>query len=158
MKTSFIRRLVHSFFSLSLATVLTTALASIFSTQMILAKLINIGADVNLSQRLSMTVYDMMHFGSLYGLFIFIAFIIAFLTSHFITQSFNTPRRLTYILAGGVAIAVMLWLMKQVFFGVPIVGGARDTTGLILQILAGMMGGAFYETFSRPKIINKILA
>jgi len=46
---------------------------------------------------------------------------------------------------------VMLWAMEQVFFGVPIVAGARDGFGLILQMLAGGVGGFIFAKLSSPK-------
>jgi len=46
---------------------------------------------------------------------------------------------------------VMLWAMEQVFFGVPIVAGARDGFGLILQMLAGGVGGFIFAKLTSLK-------
>jgi len=56
--------------------------------------------------------------------------------------------------AGAVAIAVMLWAMQQVFFGVPIVAGARDGFGLFLQMLAGAIGGFIvYRGWAKRRVL-----
>ena len=46
--------------------------------------------------------------------------------------------------------------MEQVFFGVPIVGGARDGLGLFFQVLAGSMGGFIFATLTSLKPAKSI--
>ena len=119
----------------------TTLICSLASTFRALAQLKDIGAPITVSQSLNTAFYDLQHFAPLYGLFIFIAFIVAFITAA-LTHKFTRQNKVViYTLAGFISIWVMLWAMKQVFFGVPIVAGARDNFGLMLQLLSGAFGG-----------------
>ncbi len=77
----------------------------------------------------------------LYAIFITIGLLIAFLVAGLMTRKINKKRRLIYTLAGAACFIVMLYLMKAVFFGVPIIGGARSTLGLSFQALAGGIAG-----------------
>jgi len=127
-----------------LAVSVTTLIASILSSQMVIAKLAGLGLKTSFSDRLSMTGYDLYHFAGLYGLFILLAFMIAFQVAEILSRRINLSRRLIFTSAGIVAILVMLNLMQRVFFGVPIIGGARESFGHILQALAGGIGGWVY--------------
>ena len=42
----------------------------------------------------------------------------------------------------------MLLLMKDAFFDVPIIAGARDSFGLALQTLAGIFGGFVFAVLT----------
>lgn len=133
-----------------LLAVLTTVIISVvFQTQNVLARLNDIGADISVSDRFSMTGYDIIHFGSVYGAFIAIAFIIAFLAGGLVFRFAKFGRSLIYSVAGGVAMLVMLMAMKQVFFGIHLVHGASDTLGISMQILAGAIGGFIFARVSR---------
>ncbi len=121
---------------------------SAISTQRVIGSLTEIGASVSLSQRLSMTLYDLIHFGTLYGAFICLAFIAAFLAGGLVFRIAKFGRPIVYIVAGAAAMLVMLILMQKVFFGVPIVAGARDDLGLGLQMLAGGVGGYVFHRLS----------
>lgn len=129
-------------------------LASIFSTQRVISQLNASGGSSGLSERLSMAVYDLIHFAPLYGVFIFLALLIAFLAGGLVYRIAKFGRVIVYAVAGAMAIGVMLFAMKQVFFGVPIVGGARDGLGLALQILAGGIGGYVFHRLSLPKTVK----
>ncbi len=98
-----------------------------------------------------MSLYDLLHFGTLFGLFIFAAFLIAFLAGGLVFRTVGLSRAVIYSGAGVVAMAVMLWAMEQVFFGVPIVAGARDISGFLLQMLAGGIGGFIFARLTAPK-------
>lgn len=134
------------------AALITTILGSLFSSLRLLSSLKNMGAPVDGSASISMALYDLQHFGVLYGLFITIALLIAFLTAALVFKAIKSKRIIIYICAGAVAMAVMLWLMQQVFFGVPIVGGARDGLGLALQLFAGAVGGFAFAKLRPLKI------
>ena len=132
----------------SLATVITGVG---FQTQTVIAKLGGVGADVSLGDRLSMTGYDIVHLGSLYILFIGIAFAVAFLAGGLLFRLTKFGRLLIYMVAGATALLVMLLLMKEVFFNTHIIAGARDAFGLGLQMLAGALGGFVFARVSRTK-------
>lgn len=102
-------------------------------------------------ERLSMTIYDVSHFGTLYGVFILLAFLIALSAGGILFQRTRYGRGIIYVVAGSVAMFVMLWAMKQVFFGVPIVPGARDIFGLLLQMAAGGLGGFIFHRMTQTR-------
>lgn len=124
-----------------LSVIIATLVASLFSTQFVIAGLEQAGAKVGWGDRLDMTLYDLGHFGPVYGIFIFLGLLIAFLTAGLIHHFAKTKRPLIYIVAGMTSFVVMLYLMQAVFFGVPIVAGARSTMGLAFQALAGGLAG-----------------
>lgn len=132
-----------------LAVLATVIVGVVFQTRNVLARLNDIGADVSVSDRFSMTGYDVIHFGSVYGTFIAMAFIVAFLTGSLVFRFAKFGRSLIYTVAGGVAMFVMLMAMKQVFFGIHLVHGASDTLGISMQILAGAIGGFIFARVSR---------
>ena len=139
-----------------LAAVLAVAVFGvIFQTQNIIARLGNLGADVGFGERLSMTVYDISHLGSLYGIFIAIALAIAFSIGGLLYHFTKFGRAVIYPVAGGVAILILLFAMKQAFFDVHIIAGARDALGIALQILSGIIGGWVFSRLTRNLIKAK---
>ncbi|MEP3655943.1 MAG: hypothetical protein ABJO36_13700 [Litorimonas sp.] len=125
-------------------------LGVIFQTQNVLARLDDIGADVGFAERLSMTLYDLQHLGSLYIIFVSIALAIAFLVGGLVYRFAKFGRPIVYCVAGAVAILVMLFAMKANFFDIHIIAGARDAFGISLQMLAGAIGGFVFARISRP--------
>lgn len=138
-------------FALLIASVLTAVIGSITSTYRTVSDLRDIGAPISDSTALSTVFYDIQHFAPLYTLFICIAFIIGFLASGALYKAVKFGRPLIYGVAGAIAIWVMLYLMKHVFFGVPIIAGARDNTGLLFQLFAGGIGGLCFAFLSKAK-------
>lgn len=124
-----------------LSVIIATLVASLFSTQFVIAGLEQSGATVGWGDRLDMTLYDLGHLGRLYGIFIFIGLLIAFLAAGQVHRIAKTKRPLIYVIAGMTSFIVMLYLMQAVFFGVPIIAGARSGLGLAFQALAGGLGG-----------------
>lgn len=123
------------------AILIVVILAVTLQTQNVIARLGKLGANIGFGDRLSMTAYDISHLGSLYGIFIAIALAIAFLASGLLYRFTKFGRPVIYALAGAVAILIMLLAMKQTFFDVHIIAGARDGFGIALQMLAGAIGG-----------------
>ena len=139
-----------------LAAVITVVILGVtFQTQNVISRLSNLGTDIGFGERLSMTGYDITHLGSLYGIFIAIALAIAFLASGFLFRFTKFGRSIIYPIAGGLAILVMLLLMKQAFFDVHIIAGARDSLGIALQILAGATGGWVFAHLTRHLVKAK---
>ena len=133
------------------AALITVILGVTFQTQNVLGRLNNIGADVSLSERISMTVYDIQHLGSLYIIFVSIALAVAFLLGSLVYRFVKFGRAIIFMVAGGAAILVMLFAMKVQFFDVHIIAGARDGLGLGLQMLAGAIGGLIFAVMTQPK-------
>ena len=134
-----------------LAAAATTVVVGIsFQTQMVLARLDGIGADVGFAERLSMTGYDIFYLGQLYFVFVAMALAIAFLAGGLIFRYAQFGRPLIYAVAGSTAMLVMLYFMKQRFFDVQIIAGARDAVGMGLQMIAGALGGLVFAVVNRP--------
>ena len=149
---AFILKLLVLFLKVLSVSVLTALIASIFSTQRVIGSLGEIGGKVEVGDRLSITIYDALHFGSLYWGFITLAFIAAFNAAWALHKGVKFGRPVIFAVAGAVAMLVMLLAMEQVFFGVPIVAGARDVVGLLLQMLAGGIGGFLFAKLTTRKI------
>jgi len=137
-----------------LSVIIATLAASLFSTQFVVAALERSGAKVGWGARLDMTLYDLGHLGLVYGLFIFIGLLIAFLAAGLVYRFAKTRRPLIYVVAGMASFVVMLYLMQAVFFGVPIIAGARSTLGLVFQALAGGIGGYVFAKLTGTKAVT----
>jgi len=134
------------------AALLTTLLAVIIQTQMVIAMLPETAPTVPVSERLSMTAYDIQHLGSLLFGFVLIALLVAFLVSELLARFFPVRlRQIILIVAGAVAIFVMLRAMKAQFFDIDIIAGARNALGYGLLILSGAIGGALFARLTRRK-------
>ena len=136
-----------------LAAVLTTVFIGIgLQTQNVLARLEGIGADIGLADRLSMTFYDLQYLGSLYFIFVGIALAIAFLIGGLVFHIAKFGRPLIYIAAGAIALLTMLLGMKEAFFDIHMIAGARDGFGISLQMLAGAIGGFIFSKINQPEL------
>lgn len=134
-----------------LGAVTTTAVGVMLQTQNVIARLNDIGADVGIGQRLSMTLYDLIYLGSLYIIFVSLGTLVAYLLGLIVYRIAGFGRPVVFAVAGAVAILVMLMLMKQAFFGVHLIAGARDGLGIGLQMVAGAMGGVMFARMTARK-------
>ena len=135
-----------------LAGVVVAALATLFQSLLIVAALPETGPSVGASAYASQMAYDLRYLGPLYGLFILGAMLIAWLAGEGVARL--APVHLRWValsVAGGVAMVVLLWTMRQVYFGVDIIAGARSVEGKLLQSLAGGLGGALMAVLTRRK-------
>lgn len=134
-----------------LGAVTTTALGVMLQTQNVIARLNNIGAEIGIGPRLSMTVYDVLHLGSLYITFVAIGTLVAYLLGLVVYRIAGVGRPIVFAVAGAVAMLVMLLFMKEAFFGVHLIAGARDGLGIGLQMVAGAMGGLIFARLTARK-------
>lgn len=123
-------------------------LATIAQTQFVVRGLNAVGAGIGLEDRLSMTLADLAGLGPLYGAFIAIALLVAFLAAALAARILALPRALVLAVAGGVAMAVMLLLMQEVFFGVQLIAGARFAPGFAAQIVSGVLAGLVFAALT----------
>ena len=150
-----VKAVLKRLFAWGLAVLTTTAFAVIFQSQNLIARLNDLGGNIGFSERLSVTFFDLTHLGSLYGIFISIALAIAFLSGALVYKIAKFGRPVIYICAGAIAMIVMLLMMKEVFFGVAVIAGARDMTGLAFQMVAGGLGGFVFSKISQSKQARK---
>lgn len=134
---------------LLIAVAVTTLFAVFFQTQRVIALLQELGAEISVGDRVGMTLSDLQGLGPLFALFVLVAFIIAMTVAMFLAQKRPTRSVVLHLLAGTVAIGLMLVLMKKAFFDVQVIAGARDTLGFALQCLAGAMGGGVFYLMRR---------
>ena len=118
-------------------------LASIASTQSVLANLTAMGVTVNLQTRFATIGHDLLGLTSIYLPIIALAFIIAWPVTGLIVKFLPRARTIGYVLAGFTAIIAAHLILKQL---VEITGiaAARTTFGLIVQGLAGAAGGLMF--------------
>ena len=143
------------FLKLLLVSAIVALIASFFSTQRVIGSLSEIGAETQFGDRVSMILYDAIHFGSLYWAFISLAFLFAFASAWALHKGIKFGRPIIFTVAGIAAMLVMLLAMERVFFGVPIVAGARDTLGILLQMVAGDIGGFVFARLTASKPVIK---
>ncbi len=133
------------------ATVFMAVLGVIVQTQFVLGALAGVGAEIGIGDRLAMTRDDLMGLGPLYAIFILIGFLIAFSASALLLRFVKLPRAIVYAVAGAVCMFVMLALMREVFFGVPVIAGARSLAGELAQALCGALSGLVFAALSAKK-------
>lgn len=134
---------IRTILALGAAIIVTYGLSSIFQTQMVLAGLQSVGAEIPLDMRLRTTGQD------LAGLFGPLTIVIAIALTIGFTVAFGVKRILTplapiaYPLAGALALATALTLMKMQF-GITPLTGTKGVIGFGLQLIAGAMGGLMF--------------
>lgn len=144
-------KILRTVLSVISAAAFTACLGSMISTLRVTAALESIGAPITLSENFDMVVYDIIHFAPLYGLFTVFAFLIAFSAAYIVAKKTRLHRYAVFATAGAIAMLVMLYLMQKVFFGQPIVAGARDNLGLIYQAVAGALGASLFAYVNDPQ-------
>jgi hypothetical protein len=132
------------------ATVATSILGSIFSTQSVIASLAAINVDVPLATRLSMTVNDfniLIALGPITAICFIVGFIIAGLAHGYIGGN----RTAWYVVAGSTALITTLLIIKSILL-ITAIAGTRTHLGLMSFALAGAVGGWVYAKLTTPKV------
>lgn len=127
-----------------LGAVATTILGVVLQTQNVIARLNDIGAEIGIGQRLSMTAYDTLHLGSVYFLFVSVGTLISYSLGLWVYRKVGIGRWIIFAAAGAITLLVMLLLAKEAYFGVHIIAGARDGLGIGMQMGAGALGGLVF--------------
>ena len=130
-----------------LAVVVTTVPGAVAHTQFVLGRLTDLGVAVPFSERLSMTLHDIVGMGPMFGAIIGLGFLVAMAAGALVFWFAGIQRRLIYTVAGAVAVAAALLAMGMVYDITPI-AGARSTAGFIAQMIAGAIGGLIFARVS----------
>ena len=117
------------------------ALGVLAQSLFVLLGLGEVGAAIPLPAALGMMADDLLGLGPIYAVLIAIGFLIAFPVAALAVRIVPAPRALIFAAAGLVCIAVMLTLMKEVFFGVQLIAGARSLPGFWAQAIMGALAG-----------------
>ncbi len=126
--------------------------ASLTATQSVISSLSDLGISVNTGTRISMTLQDMAALtGSLLPL-IAAGFLAAFLVVGMLCHWWPQWRTILYVAAGAVAL-IAIHLVMKLALGIAPVAIARTTGGLLVQGLAGAIGGyVFARLMFKPKL------
>lgn len=116
-------------------------LGSIASTHFVLLGLSDLGVEIPLSDRLSMTLQDILGIAPMYGAIFGLGLIIAFVVAIFVTQLAPSLRWFVYLVAGATAMAVTLMTLQLAFDGIMPISGARTAGGFIAQVAVGAIAG-----------------
>lgn len=134
----------------ALAVVLTNVLGVIAAAQMVLARLTEIGAEITIGDRLAMTLDDLVGLSPTYLPVILLGFAVALPAAALVGRVLPLPRGLVFAVAGAVSLGVTLLLMREVFFGVTAIAGARGAVGAGLQVAAGAVGAWAFAALTPP--------
>jgi hypothetical protein len=124
------------------ATLITSVVGSVFSTQSVISSLRSIDVDVPFATQLSMTVGDFAILPSLTPL-IAICFVVGFFVAAFCVRHIGGNRIAWHIVAGAAAVITTLLIMKAVLL-ITAIAGTRSLLGLLSFGLAGAIGGWVY--------------
>lgn len=132
-----------------IAALITTLGISIVHSLMIQQGLVDLGVIIPPSLRLETMGKDFLGLLPALGAVVALGFAIAFFIAGKLHRFAPPPvRALAYPLAGAVAIAAALALMKLQFSMTPI-AGARTTEGFALMILTGAIGGFIFARLKK---------
>lgn len=129
------------------AVILTAVLASLCSTQFVLAELTALGIEISVSARIAMCFEDL---GILRSLLPAVAacWLVGFPVAHALEARIGGNRNAWFVAAGGAALVGELLIMQAVL-GVTAIAGARSLPGLLCQGVAGALGGYLFARMTR---------
>lgn len=131
-----------------LAVLTATVIGSIVQTQFNLAAIVNLEVAVPVGTWLLTTIQDIFSFGLLYGILVAIALAIGFAVAALLSKYTSLPRNFMFVLAGAVAVLVLLVALNTALPMTPI-AATRNIFALLLMALAGAPAGWVY-TRIRP--------
>nr|WP_136252555.1 hypothetical protein [Ningiella ruwaisensis] len=130
-------------FVLIVASAVGFVFASIFHTQAVLAKLSEIDIQIPFNERLTTTGQDLIGLAPTYGPLVLVALLIAFSIAGALNKKLHLKRAYLYPVAGAVAFLVMLLAMQPIL-NVTLLAGARGLSGMVLQMIAGLIAGLIF--------------
>ena len=116
------------------------------TVQLVLAGLQDLGVEIDLAARTRMTIDDLAIIKPFAALMA-VCFLIGFTVAHFVRGKLGGSRILWYVCAGAASWVCTLLIMSYVLQLMP-VAGARSGFGLLLQALAGGIGGLAFAKLS----------
>jgi hypothetical protein len=131
-----------------LAVIVATAAASAAHSWAVQQQLAALGVAIPAGDALASGVDDLVGQGPAVGAILGIALAVGFLVAAWLGPRLKVPARLAYPLAGTVAVAATLWIMRQQMQITPI-AGAREALGFALISLGGGLGGLVFALTRR---------
>jgi len=123
-------------------------LASITATQSVIARLAEMGVDLNFADRLRMTLHDIAGMAGMFLPMIAAGFLAAFMLTALLCRWLGRRPIALYILAGAVAL-ISIHLTLNLAFQITPVAIARTMGGLLIQGIAGAVGAYIYAFTNR---------
>ena len=133
-----------------LAVAVAYLLASITATHSVVSSLTEMGVDIGISDRFTMTIKDIAGMAGLFLPMIAAAFLAAFLVAAMLCRWWPQWRTPLYIVAGAAGL-VAIHLTLNLAFGITPIAIGRTVGGLFLQGLAGAVGGFIFLSLSKKK-------
>ncbi len=128
-----------------LAVLVAYLLAATAATQAVLAGLEGLGVTITLGERISTTGHDLLGMLPSYGLLIAIGFAIALPIAAAVSRFLPSWRAFGLVAAGALAVGLIHIGLNSVF-ETHLVAATRTTVGMLVQVMAGGLGGyAFYR-------------
>jgi hypothetical protein len=134
---------LHRIGTFLLALVTAWLLASLTATQSVISSLRSMGVDISLAESLDMMARDIVALAGTFLPLIAGGYLVAFLVAWMLCLWWPRWRTVLYILAGGAAL-VVIHLSLKLAFGITPIAIGRTTGGLVVQGLAGAVGGYIY--------------
>lgn len=126
-----------------LAVLTATVLGSIVQTQFNMVSIVNLDVTIPVATWVWTTVQDIFNFGLLYGALVAIALAVGFAVAALLIKYSTLPRDLMFVLAGAVAVLVLLVTLNAALPMTPI-AATRNIAALVLMALAGAPAGWVY--------------
>ena len=130
--------------------ILFVVLGSAASTHFVLQGLTDLGVAISLSERISMTLQDIIGIGPLYGGIFGTGLLVAFIVAMFVARLAPSLRWLVYLVAGATAVTVTLFAL-QAAFGIVAISGTRSTAGFLTQVAIGAFIGYVFARLTSRK-------
>jgi hypothetical protein len=141
-----IKKILHYILAFIISILIASVLACIFSTHFVLEGLHGIGVEINLTDRLLMTIFDLGMIRIL-GIVFACCFLAAFIVAAICHRFLPGNRTFWFSVGGATSIGVLLFSFDVFLGGMPI-AGARTLPGLFFQCLAGGLGGWLFAKMS----------
>jgi len=125
------------------AVLVATLLTSIVSSQLILSDVESFGLTVDFSNRLSVTLKDILGLGPALALLIGLSFLVAFIIARYCLKFIGGNKVYWYFAAGFTSFPVTLFLIKY-FMGITLLASARTPVGMLLVACCCMAGSWIY--------------
>lgn len=143
------KTVIRLFIALIGAVIATSLLASMSSSQFVVAGLQEVGTVIPIRDRLSMTLSDFAILKALCPI-VAVCFLLGFIVAGLANRYIGGNRTTWYIAAGFCAFIATLLILSAVFQLAP-VAGARSNLGMFFMGLAGAVGGWAFANLSRIK-------
>ena len=149
MKTSSVIRILGRYI---FAVLLSYSLASLFSTQSVVASLYDLDIPVTWAERWQMSLHDLAAMAGMFLPMVAAGFAIALPMAAWLGRRLPARRSLLYALAGAAGLIAIHLSLETAFDLIP-VAGARTPLGLAAQAVAGAVGGYCFAALGRRPLL-----